>query len=66
MGKMKIYEIAKELNLTSKEVMDIASKLNIEAKSHLSNVEDKDAKSIEQYVKNNRTKKENKNNYKLI
>ncbi len=60
MGKMKVYEIAKELNLTSKEVMDIASKLKIEAKSHLSNIEDKDVKAIEQYIKKNSNQKEKK------
>ncbi len=48
MGKIKIHEIAKKLNLTSKEVLDIANKLNIEAKSHLSGVEEDEAKRIEE------------------
>ena len=48
MGKIKIHEIAKKLNLTSKEVLDIANKLNIEAKSHLSGVEEEEAKRIEE------------------
>ena len=57
MGKVKIYEIAKKLNLTSKEVLDMAAKLNIEAKSHMSGIDENDAKRIE----NNLTKKtENK------
>ncbi len=47
MGKIKIHEIAKKLNLTSKEVLDIAKKLNIEAKSHLSGVDEEEAKRIE-------------------
>ena len=34
LGKIKIHEIAKKLNLTSKEVLEIAKKLNIDAKSH--------------------------------
>ena len=29
LGKIKIYDIAKKLNLTSKEVLDIAKKLKI-------------------------------------
>ena len=50
LGKIKIYEIAKKLNLTSKEILDIANKLNIEAKSHLSGVEEEEAKRIEEAV----------------
>ena len=34
LGKIKLYDIAKELNLTSKEVLEIAKKLNIDAKSN--------------------------------
>ena len=41
--KIKIHEIAKKLNLTSKEILNIASKLNIVAKSHLSGVEEEEA-----------------------
>ena len=47
MGKIKIYEIAKKLGLTSKEVLEMAKKLNIEVKSHMSGVEEDDAKKIE-------------------
>ena len=39
LGKIKIHEIAKKFNLTSKEVLEVANELNIEAKSHLSGVE---------------------------
>ena len=53
MGKIKIYEIAKKLGLTSKEVLEMAQKLNIEAKSHMSGVEEDEAKKIE----NNLSKK---------
>ena len=58
MGKIKIYDIAKELDLTSKEVMEIAKKLNIEAKSHLSSVEEVDANRIKESAKGNVAKKE--------
>ena len=60
MGKIKLYDIAKELNLTSKEVLEIAKKLNIDAKSHLSSVDDEDAKKIKENVKGSKTKKEEK------
>ena len=59
MGKIKIHEIAKKLGLTSKEVLEMANKLEIEAKSHLSGVSEEDAKKIEEkLVLNKQTKQE--------
>mgnify|MGYP005795851375 FL=1 len=77
LGKIKIHEIAKKLNLTSKEVLEIANKLNIEAKSHLSGIEEEEAKKIEEEVlkqsskqkktvENKGTKKENKKETPVI
>ena len=60
MGKIKIYKIAKKLNLTSKEVLDVAQKLNIDVKSHLSGVEEDEAKKIEEHFSTNKTKKQEK------
>ena len=54
MGKIKIYDIAKKLNLTSKEVLEVAKKLKIEAKSHLSGVEEAEAKKIESELAKNK------------
>lgn len=52
MGKIKIYELAKELNLTSKEVIEKANKLGIEAKTHMSTIDEAQAKKLkEQFVK---------------
>ena len=51
MGKIKIHEIAKKLGLTSKEVIKRANELNIEAKSHLSGVDENQAKRIEDSFK---------------
>ena len=56
MNKIKIYEIAKKLNLSSKEVLEIAEKLNIEAKSHLSSIDEENVKKIEKLAKNDKTK----------
>ena len=50
MGKIKIHELAKELNLTSKEVIAKANELGIEAKTHMSAVEDNDADKIRKAV----------------
>ncbi len=47
MGKIKIHEIAKKLDLTSKEVLEVAKGLNIDVKSHLSGVSEEEAKKIE-------------------
>ena len=78
MGKIKLYDVAKELNLTSKEVLEIAKKLNIEAKSHLSSIDEADANKIKESVKNltakkpekkmnqEKTKKEEKNDSPVI
>ena len=61
MGKIKIHEIAKKLGLTSKEVLEVAKKLNIEVKSHLSGVEQDEADKIEKEIsKNGATKQEDK------
>ena len=61
MGKMKLYELAKELNLTSKELLNKASELGISVKSHLSSLEDAD---IEKLRKNVANKTENKSSKK--
>ena len=60
LGKIKIYDIAKELDLTSKEVIEIAQKLKIEAKSHLSSVDEEDARRIKESSKSKEMKKEEK------
>ena len=60
MGKIKIYDIAKKLNLTSKEVLEIAKKLNIDAKSHLRGVEESEAEKIEKEINKKETKKQRK------
>ena len=59
MGKIKIHEIAKEVGLTSKEVIKIANDLGINVTSHLSAVEEEQAERIKGNVKK-QTKKEGK------
>ncbi len=58
MGKVKIHEIAKKIGLTSKEVLEIATKLKIEAKSHMSSVTEEEAKQIESKLTKKTEKKE--------
>ena len=40
MSKMKIYELAKELNKSSKELVEFLAARNIEVKSHMSSIEE--------------------------
>ena len=47
-NKIKIHEIAKKIGVSSKEVLEKAHSLGIEASSHLSGVEDDEAKRIEE------------------
>ena len=65
MGKMKLYDLAKELNLASKELLKIAGEIGIKVKSHLSSIEDDEVEKIRNKVlsKNNENyKKEKKAN----
>ena len=61
LGKVKIHEIAKKMGLTSKEVIDKALELKIEAKSHLSAITEEEAQKLENSFKKKETKIENKN-----
>ncbi|MEH2110455.1 translation initiation factor IF-2 N-terminal domain-containing protein [Nostoc sp.] len=45
-GKLRIYELAKELNLDSKKLLAICQKLNIAVKSHTSAISESDAERI--------------------
>ena len=46
MGKIKVHELAKELGLTSKELIAKAEALGIEVKTHLSSLEEDEAEKI--------------------
>ena len=70
MGKIKIHELAKEMGLTSKEVIEKAIKLGIEAKTHMSGVDENEAEKIKsafgkerkEEIKKEENKKEEKKN----
>ena len=58
MGKTKIHELAKELNITSKELLEKAKELGIDAKSHMSSIEEDEANKLKaQYSNKNNTDK---------
>ena len=48
LGKIKLYELAKEMNVSSKDLLEKAKKLGIELKSHLSVVSDEDVKKLKE------------------
>lgn len=60
MEKIKIHELAKKLNKSSKEIMEAAKKLGIEIKSHMSSVEENVAKKIEGEMSNMKSEKPKK------
>ena len=57
MPKLRIYEIAQEVNKTNKEVIEFLKEKNIEVKSHMSTLEEKEEKMIRDAFSG---KKENK------
>ncbi|MFS0513227.1 translation initiation factor IF-2 N-terminal domain-containing protein [Nostoc sp. UIC 10607] len=59
-GKLRIYELAKELNLDSKKLLIICEKLKIVVKSHTSTISESDAERIRLAV-NKLTAKTSKN-----
>ena len=56
MGKLKVYELAKEMNLTNQEMIEKLKNIGVEVKSHLSIVED----SVVEKLKGGATKKTEK------
>lgn len=50
-GKVRIYELSKDLGLDNKDVLDAAEKLSIAAKSHSSSISDGEATKIRTLLK---------------
>lgn len=46
MGKLKVYELAKEMNLSNTEMLDKINKMGISVKSHLSTLEENEVNKI--------------------
>ena len=51
MGKMKVHELAKELNMQSKELVEKLIELKYDVKSHMSILEDDDVNKIKKQLK---------------
>ena len=50
MSNIKVHELAKELNMTSKDMLDKINSMGIDAKSHMSVLSDIDVISIRNTV----------------
>ena len=50
-GKIRIYELSKDLNLDNKDVLNAARKLAIAAKSHSSSISNLEANQIKNFLK---------------
>jgi len=46
LSKIRVYELAKELNTTSKRLMEKLAEINIEVKNHMSLLEEKDLEAL--------------------
>ena len=60
MGKMKVHELAKKIDKTSKEIIAVAQELGMEVKSHLSSLEEKEIEQIEKKLLGEKEETKNK------
>ncbi len=63
MAKIRVYELAKELNISSKELITLLEEeFSVEVKNHMSAIEDEDADLIKELLsgkeKSEKTKEE--------
>ncbi len=58
MGKKRIYELAKELKKSSKDVVEKAQQLGIDVKNHMGAITSNDEKKLQQAFKNPSTKQQ--------
>lgn len=64
LGKIKIHELAKKLNVNSKQIIETANELGIIAKSHLSSIEEEQGEKIEKALSKDGKQQTAKNNKK--
>ncbi len=60
MGKQRIYEYAKDLNIKSKDVIDELKKEGVEVSNHMQTLEDDQVKSLDKVFKKDQAQKETK------
>jgi translation initiation factor IF-2 len=50
MSKIRVYELAKELDISSKKLVDILKDLGVEVKNHMSTINKKEGKAVEEIL----------------
>jgi translation initiation factor IF-2 len=60
LGKIKIFELAKELDVNNKDLVAVAKDLGLDVKSHLSSIDEEDAKKIKASMKKSGKKEASK------
>ena len=65
-GKIRIYELSKDLNLENKDVLDAAKHLSIAAKSHSSSITDQDATRIKDHLNGSKKKTPSQKNKPVV
>ena len=60
MTKVRVHELAKELNKTNKEVLDVLREKNIEVTSHMSSLSDEQIEAVKSSFGGGDTKEEPK------
>lgn len=58
MSKIRVHELAKELGKSSKELLDILEKLNIEVKGHMSTLEDDEVTRVKEILERRKKRPE--------
>jgi len=66
LSKIKIHELAKELKIENKEIIELANKLGMNVTSHLNAIEDKEADKIRENLKKREKKEEVKTTGQVI
>ncbi|MDO5156963.1 MAG: translation initiation factor IF-2 [Eubacteriales bacterium] len=65
MAKIRVYELAKNLNKDSKEIIEILKKNGVDVKNHMSSVSDEDAKVVTERFSANKSEKKAENPVKV-
>ena len=61
MAKVKVYELARELNIGSKEIISFLSENNIKVTNHMNNLEDSSIELVKnKYMKRRRRRLRNR------
>ncbi len=60
MSKIRVYELSKKININSKEIIEKLKEMGVEVSSHMSAIEEKDAKAVENFFVKPAPQKEEK------